>query len=133
MNKLSIILAGVILLAGLTTKINARPMHRYDAFTKSCRNLTEGKPEWNSRVWGKGGDTFRKSCKAFHFRGNDKGASFLWVESKSSKGWNRVFASGYPKCAKDGSWKQIPLEQRLALNDYLFRFGKDTQDRLDNV
>ena len=72
-------------------------------------------------------------CKSCHFRDNKKGAPFLWSESKSSRAWNRVFAKRYPDCAKDGSWSAMNLDQQLKLNDYLYRFARDSQDISDNT
>lgn len=111
----------------------ASPGHRYDYTTKSCRNFSDGQTEWDSRPWGEGGKVFRQVCKKCHFRGNKEGAKFLHVESKTSKAWNRVFAEHRVKCAKEGAWDGITLEQQLKLNDYLFRFAAWSQDAFDEV
>ena len=75
---------------------------------------------------------FQEVCKSCHRRDNDKGAPFLWVESLSSNGWNRVFAQRYPKCASDGSWGGTSLEDIQMINDYLYRFGYGSQDITDS-
>lgn len=111
----------------------ARPGHRFDTTSNSCRDFSSGELEWDSRSWGVGGKTFQKVCKSCHHRDNDKGATFLWVESKTSKGWNRVFAQKKVKCANDGSWAAMTLSQQLKLNDYLFRFAFASADANDNI
>ncbi len=111
----------------------ARPLHRYDYTTKSCRSFGEGQLEWDSRPWGVGGKVFRQLCKKCHFRGNEAGASFLQVESKTSKGWNRVFAERKVACARDGAWDGLTMDQQLKLNDYLYRFAFGTMDIYDEV
>lgn len=111
----------------------ARPEHRFDAGTNSCRNLTRGELEWDSRSWGVGGQVFRDICKSCHHRGSVSEAGFLWVESKTSQGWNRIFAKNKVVCAKDGSWSQMTSAQQRKLNDYLFRFGHGSADANDNA
>ena len=69
-----------------------------------------------------------QSLSAKWKEGNEKGIPFLWTESKSSKAWNRVFAERYPKCAKDGSWAGLTQEQIMRINDYLYRWAKDSTD-----
>jgi len=73
---------------------------------------------------------FRKVCKGCHNR-SGQGGKFLYNESKVANAWNRVFAEKYPKCAKDGSWGKLSLEDQLKLNDYLFRTGSGTYDSKD--
>lgn len=133
MNRFYLLMALFLLFVSLALEADARPTKRFDATTQTCRNLADGQLEWHSRPWGDGGKVFRKVCKTCHARSNDKGAPFLWTESKSSKGWNRVFARKYPECAKDGSWDAVSLDQQLKLNDYLYRFANDSQDRDDNA
>ncbi len=111
----------------------ARPGHRLDSTTNSCRDFSQGDLEWGSRAWGDGGQAFQSNCKSCHFRGNDEGAPFLWAESKSSRGWNRVFAEKKVPCAKDGSWDSLSKDQLLKLNDYLFRFGLNSGDAFDSA
>lgn len=113
--------------------VMASPGHRYDYTTKSCRNFSDGKAEWDSRPWGEGGKVFRQVCKKCHFRGNKEGTNFLHVESKTSKAWNRVFAQHKVACAKNGAWKGISQDQELKLNDYLYRFAAFSQDASDEV
>ncbi len=99
----------------------ARPDKRLDPGTKTCRVFTfEG--NWT------GYKTFRRSCKSCHYRNNDKGAPFLYTESRTSEGWNRVFEKKYPACAKDGSWGDLTLEKQLLLNDYLYANGFGSYD-----
>ncbi|MEN8256281.1 MAG: hypothetical protein ABFS09_00275 [Thermodesulfobacteriota bacterium] len=123
----------VLLLTSLTfvPLAFANPEVRFDYTTKQCRNFGDGQLEWDSRPWGIGGKTFSQICKKCHNRKNDK-APFLYVESKTSKGWNRVFAQRKVKCAKDGSWDGMTLDQQLRLNDYLFRFAAFSQDAYHN-
>ena len=133
MNNFWITLGFFILLSTFATQANARPAHRFDAATNTCRDLSNGQADWDSRPWGAGGIFFRKVCKSCHTRNNNKGAPFLWVESKTSKGWNRVFHKRYPLCAKNDSWKMLNLEQQQKLNDYLYRFAANSQDVNDSA
>ena len=101
--------------------VEARPDKRLDPGTKTCRVFTfEG--NWT------GYKTFTNSCKSCHSRSNDKGAPFLYTESKTSEGWNRVFEQKYPACAQDGSWDELDLEKQLLLNDYLYANGFGSYD-----
>ncbi len=120
----------VLVLTTLTfvSSVMASPGHRYDYTTKSCRSFADGHAEWDSRPWGEGGKVFRVVCKKCHSRGKNEDAPFLYVESKTSKGWNRVFAEHKVKCAKAGAWDVMSLDQELKLNDYLFRFAFWSQD-----
>jgi len=106
--------------------------HESKKITKTCRILEYGPLEWDSRPWGEGGKVFREVCKVCHTRNNDKGAPFLYAESKTPAAWNRVFAQKYPKCAQNGSWDKITLDQQLKLNDYLYRFGLNSEDFNDS-
>jgi hypothetical protein len=110
----------------------ARPATRFDEATQTCRVLNTGPLEMASRAYGEGGRLFTALCKSCHYRDNDKGASFLWAESKTSAAWNRVFAQRYPQCAKDGKWDTLTQEQLLRVNDYLYRFSFDSQNSFDN-
>lgn len=132
MKRIALSLAALLLVPAFAGQANAAPKTRHDATTQTCRVLSEGPLEWESRPWGEGGKLFREVCKGCHSRNNDKGAPFLWVESKNSQGWNRVFASRSPKCAKTGAWDAITLEQRLMLNDYLYRWAANSQDLNDS-
>nr|WP_320116698.1 hypothetical protein [uncultured Desulfuromonas sp.] len=38
--------------------------------------------------WQAGNKEFKKNCLNCHHRGNDVGANFLYVESKTQKGWD---------------------------------------------
>jgi hypothetical protein len=123
MHKILIALTLVAWSTVFVCQVNARPGYRFDHSSNTCRNLTESELEWDSNGWGVGGKVFRDLCKGCHHRGNDKDATFLWVESKTPKGWNRVFAKQNVKCAKDGSWSSMTMTERLKLNDYLFRWA----------
>lgn len=133
MTQIGIILATFTIFLSLSSPANARPAHRFDAFTNTCRDLSHGQADWDSRPWGEGGKLFTEICKSCHSRNNNKNAPFLWVESKTSKGWNRVFYKKYPKCAKNGSWKDLTIDQQQKLNDYLYRFAADSQDASDRA
>lgn len=130
--KMSPLLAILVLAATLATPAHARPGSRYDEQSKSCRILNSGQADYDSQEFGAGGKIFKSLCKSCHSRNNDKNAPFLWVESKSSAGWNRVFTSKYPKCAQDGSWASLTPEQLQTLNDYLYRFSSDSLDISDS-
>ncbi|HIJ89817.1 MAG: hypothetical protein OEV89_03545 [Desulfobulbaceae bacterium] len=132
MKRFALSLAALLLVPAFANQTDAAPKTRYDATTQTCRVLNEGPLEWESRPWGEGGKLFQNVCKGCHSRNNDKGAPFLWVESKSSAAWNRVFETRYPKCAQTGAWDSIPLEQQLKLNDYLYRWAANSQDSTDN-
>ena len=132
MTRFTMSLAALLFVPLFAAQADAAPKTRYDATTQTCRVLSEGPLEWTSRPWGEGGKLFRDVCKNCHSHGNDKGAPFLWVESKSSAAWNRVFATRYPKCAQDGSWGTMTKEQLLELNDYLYRFAAYSQDTNDS-
>lgn len=111
----------------------ARPTHRFDYTTQTCRSFADGQLEWDSRPWGEGGKVFREVCKQCHFRGNTVGAKFLYEESKTSKGWNNLFAKKHVRCAKNGAWKKMTTTQELKLNDYLYRFASGSGDIWDEV
>ncbi len=100
----------------------AQDLKRYDPVTKSCRILG-----FDSFWGGKGRRLFDQKCKVCHTKSNSKNAPFLHSESKSPKGWTRVFFTKYPKCAKTGAWKVTP-DEALLINDYLYRNGADTYD-----
>ena len=125
---------GVVISVIMMTVLQAhgRPATRYDATNQTCRVLSDGPLEWDSQPWGEGGRIFKTTCKECHSRGNDKGAPFLWPESKNSQGWNRVFVSRYPKCAQDGSWDGLDKEQLRKLNDYLYRWAASSADPNDS-
>jgi hypothetical protein len=111
----------IIFLAG---QVGASPVKRCDEVTKVCRIFT------HASLW-EGYNIFKSNCKSCHYRGNKKGAKFLYTESKVRKGWNRVFAKRYTPCAKDGSWGNITEEQIARVNDYLFKNAADTYDPYD--
>ncbi len=120
MKKMSILI--VLLMAAGT--LTVAPAHaeekRYDATTKTCRPMTMP----NLMV---GYKSFRTLCKSCHNRKSNQG-KFLQTESKVPTAWNRVFAEKYPKCAKNGAWKDLSLDDQLKLNDYLFMMGSGTYD-----
>lgn len=113
--------------------ISATPKTRFDKKSGTCRILSSGPLEWASLPWGEGGKGFKQVCKSCHTRGNDKGARYLYEESKSSKGWNRIFASMRAKCANDGSWATLSEDQLLMVNDYLYRWSATSLDRNDSA
>lgn len=131
MKHFALSLAALLLIPALSNQAAAAPKTRYDATTQTCRVLDNGPLEWESRPWGEGGKLFKDVCKSCHTRKNDAGAPFLWVESKNSTGWNRIFETRSPKCAKQGAWDGITLEQQLKLNDYLYRWAANSQDPND--
>ncbi|MDG4476249.1 c-type cytochrome [Thiovibrio frasassiensis] len=132
MNRFALSLAALLLVPAFVNQAHGAPKTRYDATTKTCRVLSDGPLEWESRPWGEGGKLFANNCKSCHTRNNDKGAPFLWAESKSSAGWNRVFETRSAKCAKQGAWDSITLEQQLKLNDYLYRWASNSLDTTDS-
>jgi hypothetical protein len=105
----------------------ATPKKRFDEETQTCRILDFYNSGWVSD----GSKIFAESCKNCHYRENDKGAKFLHSESKTMKGWNRVFYKKYPQCAKDGYWADLSPQDLLKLNDYLFRNAANTYDPVD--
>lgn len=132
MNRPLLIFALCLMTVIIAFQVHARPKTRFDATTQTCRILDKGQLDWDSRAFGEGGKVFREVCKKCHTRDNDKGAPFLHTESKTSEGWNRVFAKRYPECAKDGSWAEITPEQLLKVNDYLFRFALNSEGMNDS-
>jgi len=99
----------------------AAPATRLDQGTGTCR-LLDQKEMWQ------GYQVFKSVCKECHTRNNDQGAPFLYPEAKTMKSWNRVFTDKYPRCARDGSWEGLGLEDQLRLNDYLYRHAADAYD-----
>lgn len=132
MKKLFIGMICVVALTTTALSVSATPKKRYDEKTGSCRVLDTGPLEWESLPWGQGGKAFKQVCKSCHTRGNDKGARYLQEESKSSNGWNRIFATMRTKCAKDGSWSSLSDEQLLMVNDYLYRWSSTSLSRNDS-
>ena len=132
MKKVYLALTLLVVTGSFALQTEARPTKRFDATTQTCRIFADGQAEWDSNAWGEGGKVFKQVCKSCHFQGNEDGAPFLWPEAKSSRGWNHVFAKKYPECAQDGSWASITLDQQLKLNDYLYRFARDSEDVTDN-
>ena len=124
MKKLGISLTLIVLSFVFISEAISSPRKRLDPTTKVCRIFTQ------NTLWD-GYKTFKNSCKNCHYRGNDKGANFIHTESKTMKGWNRVFAQRYPQCAKDGYWDKIDPEQLMRLNDYLFSKASNTYDPWD--
>ena len=110
-----------------TASASATPRYRYDEATQSCRVLDFFNSGWVSE----GSRIFEDSCKKCHFKGNDKGAPFLYSESKTMNGWNRVFLKKYPQCFKNGEWASLSDEQLMKLNDFLYRNASNTYDPND--
>lgn len=132
MNKVACwLVAGLFSLTLITVNSYARPGKRYDERTKTCRLLTAGKLSWESDHWGTGAKKFQQVCKSCHSRKSKSGEKFLYMESYSSKGWNKIFAKRRKKCAKDGSWDVLTSEELLLVNDYLYRNANDTYDPND--
>jgi len=111
----------VILVTMVFTPAWAGPGKRYDPTTMTLRQLTFG----NLRA---GYKIFRESCKNCHHRGNSEGARFLHTESKTMRGWNRVFYEHRPRCFQDGKWRGLSGADLLKLNDYLFSSAFDAQN-----
>ena len=109
---------GVSLILTATMAL-ARPSKRLDPATQSCRFFTPTTIE-------EGKQLFKSVCKSCHSRDNTAGAPFLHSESKISKAWNRVFATRYPACAKDGAWAALSDEQLMRVNDFLFMNSADS-------
>lgn len=133
MRQLVICILCISALALTSISASARPKKRYDEKTKSCRVLNVGPLNWESLPWGQGGKGFKQVCKSCHNRDNEKNAPYLWEESKSSKGWNRIFATMRVKCARDGSWSTLSDEQLQMVNDYLYRWSNTSLSRDDSA
>ena len=121
----------VLVLAVTAFSVYARPAKRYDATTGTCRILNDGPLEWESRSWGEGGKTFKQFCKSCHTRDNTQGGTFLWEESKTSQGWNNIFAQKRAQCAKDGVWDELSSDRLLMVNDFLYRWASNSLGRND--
>jgi len=113
----------VLIMAGA---VHASPQKRFDAATRSCRLLG-----FDANWWGSGNKIFQQKCKTCHFRDNQQGAPFLHAESKTPRGWNRVFARRYPGCAKNGKWQDLVMSEQLALNDFLYKNGSGAYNAYD--
>ena len=133
MKHLSMGVICFFILAVTALSVYGTPAKRFDARTGTCRILNDGPLEWESRPWGEGGRTFKQVCKSCHTRDNNQGASFLWEESKTSRGWNLVFARQRAKCARDGVWAKLSDDQLLMVNDYLYRWSSNSMDRNDSA
>jgi len=126
-----IILTCLVAVVLCINNVEARPGKRFDKNTQMCRILNSGDLDWESDHWGLGAVKFKEVCKSCHNRNNDKGASFLYMESYGSTGWNNVFARRQKKCARDGFWDVLTQEELLLVNDYLYRNANDTYDPND--
>lgn len=118
-----IIAALLCLLFGCSISLScaaANDLKRYDQNSKSCRTLGP-----DSFWGGKGRHLFDQKCKVCHTRKNSENAPFLHAESKTPRGWDRVFSTRYPKCAQTGAWK-VTGDEALLINDYLYRYGFNT-------
>lgn len=113
-----------VVFAGNVSLAVAGVSKRLDKTTGMCRELTFDNSGWRSE----GHAIFQNTCKACHNHKNNKGASFLYAESRTMEGWNRVFYEKYVKCAKDGSWSNLSREQLLRVNDYLYWNAFGTYD-----
>ena len=76
--------------------------------------------------WQDGNKAFKKNCMNCHHRGNAVGAKFLYVESKTQRGWDEVFVKRYPECARNGSWDPLTKKQLQDINDFLYRYAYGT-------
>ncbi|MDG4476323.1 hypothetical protein [Thiovibrio frasassiensis] len=99
--------------------------YRFDPQSQSSRAM-EYKNTWA------GYKLYQSSCKSCHYRGNDKGASFLETDSRTMQGWNKVFYKKNVPCAKDGSWAKLSPEDLVVINDYLYTKAYDTWDPRSN-
>lgn len=118
---LAMVLAiGISAMFGLAAA-QAKPSKRCDLRTHSCRLLT-------FRDLRQGYHLFRHTCKTCHHHHDRQGAGFLYTGSFSMEGWNQIFASRYPKCARDGSWNKFSQEQLEKVNDYLFANAWDANN-----
>jgi len=123
-----------LFLVGVTAyTVYGRPAKRYDKGSQTCRVLNSGSLEWESLPWGEGGKTFKQFCKDCHAKDNTKGATFLWEESKTSKGWNNVFAEKRAQCARDGVWDELSKDQLMMVNDFLYRWASNSLGRDDSA
>ena len=120
MRKLIMVSGGVLMIMAAAVAY-ARPTKRMDPVTQTCRIFTPA-------TIAEGAQLFRSTCKSCHSRGNAAGAPFLHSEAKISRAWNRVFATRYPGCAKDGSWAALNDEQLRRLNDFLYMNSADSYD-----
>lgn len=68
---------------------------------------------------------FKNNCKTCHTQDNDINAPFLCANSKTMKGWNRVFAGENPIAEKHGCLKNLSKEELKDLNDYLYTYASD--------
>lgn len=132
MKSFNIVLIVPLFVFVFINQAEATPKTRYDASTQTCRILNYGPLEKASQPWGEGGKLFKSACKSCHSRNNDQGAPFLWVESRTSEGWNLIFTHRSPKCAKNGVWDGLNLEQQMKINDYLYRWAANSQNPMDS-
>lgn len=121
MRKRILVVTGGLIVVMVAGMAFARPAKRLDPKTQTCRVFTQEAIE-------EGAHLFRSLCKSCHSRDNESGAPFLHSESKISKAWNRVFATRYPGCAKDGSWASLSDEQLRRVNDFLYMNSADSYD-----
>ncbi|MEN8141564.1 MAG: hypothetical protein ABFR97_10115 [Thermodesulfobacteriota bacterium] len=124
--RLPLLIAVLLLALALAAQAHASPRKRFDPGTQTCRIF-----DFESGWWGQGNKIFKARCKSCHTKDNKEGATFLYSESKSPKGWNRVFHKKRAQCYKDGHWAGLSLEEQLMLNDYLYRNGANTYDPND--
>ncbi len=108
-------------LAGAEEELVTGEMRRFDKGTDTCREFTI------ENVLA-GAQTFRQLCKGCHARDNDQGAPYIHAESKTRRGWERVFSKRYPECAKSGAWDAMSRDDRLNLGDYLFKSAAGLYD-----
>ncbi len=121
MRKRIMVTAGGLIMVMVAGMAFARPAKRLDPQTQTCRVFTPVVIEEGARL-------FRSVCKSCHSRDSEAGAPFLHSESMISRAWNRVFATRYPGCAKDGSWAALSDEQLRRVNDFLYMNSADSYD-----
>ncbi len=133
MKQLLIGILCFFILAATSISLSAATKKRLDSRTGTCRVLSSGPLEWESLPWGKGGKAFKQVCKNCHSKDNTVEAPFLWEESKTANGWNRIFATQRTQCAQDGSWAKLSDEELLMVNDYLYRWSSTSLSRNDSA
>ena len=78
-----------------------------------------------------GYNAFHKFCKNCHNRSEDSEGRFLTMESKSRKGWDKVFNKRKADCAKNGTWDSLTELEIWNLRDYLFTKARGLEDPRD--
>lgn len=124
--KLTTILVAFFSVALGLSLVDAKQEKWYEPGSQSGREATFK----NIRA---GYNLFRENCKSCHYRENDKNASFLCPDSKTMKGWNRVFARKNLNCEKNGCLNALTQAELMNLNDYLYTHARDVADPNDEL